>query len=197
MALVVFTGGARCGKSRAAVNLALTRERLGYNVTFAAFGDTGAGADAMRMIEKSRRERPDSFTTIEAYDDPDWLEKVPKDDVLIVDCLDGYLGGLIRRSEETCGTAWDPIADSGEAEVIRLFRDFLNEITRRQGDTIVVTNEVGGGLEPVRGSDRFFRDLLGLANRSLVERADSSYYVVCGRLIDLESLPMTPSWPED
>lgn len=197
MALVVFTGGARCGKSKAAVNLALTRERLGNNVTFVAFGDTQGGADALRVIANARRERPESFTTVEAHDDPDWLDKIPETDLLLLDCLDGYLEGLIRWHDDNYTASRDTIIDGGETDIIKMFGEFLNAISNRRGDTIVVTTEIGGGLEPYYGSDRFFRDLLGLANRSLVERADKSYYVVCGRLIDLEALPMTARWPED
>ncbi len=197
MALVVFTGGARCGKSRAAVSLALSREALGYSVSFVTFGDREGGADALRAIEKARRERPESFNTIEARTDPKWLEKVPDNDLLLIDCLDGYLESLIMWHDSLYEAAGDSIVDSGEAAIIKAFVELLSNLAARQGDTIVVTNEVGGGLDPIHDSARFFRDVLGIANRSLVEHADSAYLVVCGKLIDIKSLPNYAHWPED
>jgi len=58
-----------------------------------------------------------------------------------------------------------------------------------------VTNEAGWGVVPATAAGRLFRDLLGRANRMLVERADAAYLVVAGRVLDLHALPAAPEWP--
>ncbi|MGI6217523.1 MAG: bifunctional adenosylcobinamide kinase/adenosylcobinamide-phosphate guanylyltransferase [Coriobacteriales bacterium] len=197
MALVVFTGGARCGKSKAAVELAKSRESLGSRVTFVAFGDPSAGVERTRLIENAKLLRPDTFDTLEAREDPEWISKVPEENLLLLDCLDGYLDSLVRWHDENYEATGDSLRDSGEKSIIRMFGEFLDTISNRSGDTIVVTTEVGYGLTPTYSSERFFRDLLGLANRKLVDVADSAYMVVCGRLIDLKQLDTVADWPED
>ena len=67
----------------------------------------------------------------------------------------------------------------------------------REGDTIVVSNEVGDGLVPAYATGRLFRDLLGRANRRLIDAADSAWLVVAGRLVDLGALGHDAAWPED
>jgi adenosylcobinamide kinase/adenosylcobinamide-phosphate guanylyltransferase len=67
----------------------------------------------------------------------------------------------------------------------------------RPGDTILVTNEVGDGVVPAFPAARLFRDVLGRANRRLVQSADAAYLVVCGRTIDLLEGPGRVEWPRD
>jgi adenosylcobinamide kinase/adenosylcobinamide-phosphate guanylyltransferase len=68
-------------------------------------------------------------------------------------------------------------------------------LVARSGDTVIVTNEVGSGLVPVYPDGRLFRDVLGRANRLLVDRADAAYLAVSGRLFDLTTLPHDAAWP--
>ena len=70
-------------------------------------------------------------------------------------------------------------------------------LVSRRGDTVVVTNEVGGGVVPAYALGRVFRDVLGRANRALVDGADAAYLCVAGRLVDLHARPTQAIWPED
>ena len=51
-------------------------------------------------------------------------------------------------------------------------------LVSRRGDTMVVTNEVGDGVVPAYARGRVFRDVLGRANRALVDGADAAYLCV-------------------
>jgi adenosyl cobinamide kinase/adenosyl cobinamide phosphate guanylyltransferase len=206
VALVVLTGGARSGKSKAAENLALVRHAAGAPVLVAVFGHSAGGADDeyAERIAKHRADRPEAFATLEYSGVPGWLEAAPADAVLLGECRGTLLG---RVMEEEWRRAAQPDALAA-ADAERLPEGFemacsagLDEIVAalctRTGDTIVVTNEVGDGIVPAFATGRLFRDLLGRANRRLVDSAQAAYLVVAGRLIELTSLPQQASWPQD
>ena len=59
-------------------------------------------------------------------------------------------------------------------------------LRRRQGDTVVVSDEVGLGVHPSTEVGRRFRDALGAANRSVAAEADRVLLVVAGRALELQ-----------
>lgn len=211
MALVVFTGGARSGKSSLAQDLARSRELDGAKITVVVFGDEGLDSEMACRVKHHRQDRPASFRVVEASSTADWLACVPDDEFLLLDCL----GSLVTRAlDETLAAAGIDVAarDDGHAvgdqrivafsaEIGEAFTrrvdDAVLAILKREADTIVVTNEVGDGVVPAYPSGRAFRDVLGRANRRLVHAADAAYLVVCGRAFDLCDLPASVSWPED
>jgi len=204
VALVVITGGARSGKSSAAQRLAETRSSDGVQVVVAAFArDDGADPEFSDRVARHRAQRPVSFATIEAADALSWTTGVPEQALLVVDCLGTLLGLAMEDAFAACGGGdlvdADPLAlPSGyEAQVAARFEPAVEWLAARSGDTIVVTNEVGAGVVPGYASARYFRDLLGTANRRLVSVADVAYLAVCGRLLDLCELPGDATWPVD
>jgi adenosylcobinamide kinase / adenosylcobinamide-phosphate guanylyltransferase len=207
MALVVFTGGSRSGKSRAAEKLALLRAEQGTHVTVAVFGHTAHGDDIEfeTRIERHQRSRPASFSTLEGGGHPEWLGRVPTDDVLIVECLGTCLGrimedvwGDVAAADQTMRDADPTRLPAGfESECQEFLEAVVSGILAREGDTIVVTNEVGGGLVPHYATGRYFCDALGRANRVLVSAANTAYFVVAGRFVDLTALPRDTAWPSD
>ncbi|NTW27960.1 MAG: adenosylcobinamide kinase/adenosylcobinamide phosphate guanyltransferase [Coriobacteriia bacterium] len=204
MALVVFTGGARSGKSRAAQRLAETRALDGTRVVVAVFGrEEPLDAEFAERVARHRASRPAGFETLESRSAEGWMAQVPSDALLVVDCLGTLLGLAMETAWEAC-TGGEVLADAGEtapagleAALDRAFEPTLTWLLSRIGDTIVVTNEVGGGVVPAYLSGRIFRDALGRANRRIVDRAESAYLCVAGRLVDLSVLPQTAPWPED
>jgi adenosylcobinamide kinase/adenosylcobinamide-phosphate guanylyltransferase len=189
MSLIVLTGPVRSGKSGMAERLASER---GGPVVCAVAGWTGDG-EMERRVAAHRASRPDGWSTLEARLDPAWLADVPRDAVLLLDCL----GSVIANAcFEVVGDA--PVAGAAaESAVARAVDGFLAVLLGRAGDTVVVTNETGWGVVPKWASARIFRDELGRANRRLVEAADAAYLVVDGRCVDLSVLPMGPQWPTD
>jgi len=198
MALVVFTGGARCGKSACAQELALKRsETSGQGVTVAVFGNPEGDSQFADQIEENRAQRPSSFKTLEAYYDPNWFDKVPEDDILLIDSLGTVLSSQFEILDTSFEELSDSVGGSDNSRISRAFNGYIARIIGRKGDTIVVTNQVGDGIVPGFDSARLFRNLIGYANDDLVAASDAAYYVVCGRLIDLKELPTVLDWPED
>jgi len=201
MSLVVFTGGARSGKSAAAQRLVATRGEGGANVTVVVFGRDRVDAEFADRVARHRAVRPAHWTTIEASQTTGWSEGIAADSIVLVDCVGTALGLAMEEAYESVVSS-----DLGEAEASCLPDDFEHQTrvrfepilawaTQRLGDTVVVTNEVGDGVIPAFATGRLFRDLLGGANRLLIERADAAYLTVAGRLVDLGRLPSEASWP--
>lgn len=201
MALIVFTGGARSGKSRAAQELAHARALEGIGVTVAVFGLPDIDEEFAARIEAHRADRPAEWATIEVAALGDWERQVPEDRLLVVDCLGTMLGlamdEVFRNTATDDGRRPDGLSPHRERDVEEAFAHHVAWLAGRAGDTIVVTNEVGDGVVPASASGRVFRDVLGRANRLLVDAADAAYLVVCGRLVPLHAQPRTALWPTD
>ena len=173
MALTVLTGGARSGKSAAAVAAAAA---MGAPVTFVATAEPGDEEMAER-IERHRARRPAHWTTLEAtHDLIRAVETVDPADTIIVDCLAIWATNRMLEDVRASDTDTD-IA----AEAARLAR----ALAARPGLALVVTNEVGSGVVPPTPLGRDFRDVLGLVNQAVVRAADDAYLVVAGRLVRL------------
>ena len=57
----------------------------------------------------------------------------------------------------------------------------------RDGDTVVVSEEVGMGVHPSTEVGRRFRDVLGELNQRVAALADKAILVVAGRVLPLEA----------
>ena len=202
MALVLITGGARSGKSCAAEQLALSRALDGAVVTVAVFGSE-SDAEMTDRIAHHRAHRPDGFRTLAAEDSRSWLSQVPEDSLLVIDCIGTCLGRAMLEVWESCAAAGADMTDAAElpagfepAFTARVTA-IVAGLAERVGDTIVVTNEVGGGVVPAYATGRIFRDELGRANRSLVDVSDAAFLAVAGRMVDLTVAPRSLFWPTD
>jgi adenosylcobinamide kinase/adenosylcobinamide-phosphate guanylyltransferase len=186
MALVVITGGARSGKSAVATRLATAH---GDPVVVAVAGVDDGDPEMAARIDRHRADRPDGWTTLEVAGVPvaDWIPRVPAGACLVVDCLGTLLSGLLFRIATT----------PEEAAAEETARALVDALVTREGDTVVITNEVGSGVVPVSASGRLFRDVLGRANARLVDAADRAYLVVAERCFDLTALPREAAWPSD
>lgn len=195
--LVVITGGVRSGKSAAAERLALQR---GGDVVVAAFGSSEGDSEMEERIERHRGSRPEGWTTLEPAGSDGWLADVPADALLVIDCL-GTLAGRVMaeewRTEDGHFVDADALPADYAGRVLERVADMIAAIVARPGDTLVVTNEVGDGIVPAFATGRLFRDVIGRANRALVDAADAAWLVVAGRMLDLTSLPRDARWPED
>lgn len=203
MALVLFTGGARSGKSAAAEELARHRSLDGATVVALVFGRVDGDPEMAERIARHQAGRPAQFEVVEVSEAATAMAAIDSDSFLLVDCL-GTLVGLIMAEEwpseahgDDVGEAVGDLAPGYRARVEERVDALVRALCDRSADTIVVTNEVGSGIVPPYGSGRLFRDVLGRANRTLASRADRSYLAVCGRLAELSALSPSPAWPED
>ncbi|GIV90457.1 MAG: adenosylcobinamide kinase/adenosylcobinamide phosphate guanyltransferase [Chloroflexus sp.] len=172
--IILFTGGARSGKSRCAERYAT---RLSEHVVYLATAT--ADDDEMRLrIEHHRRRRPSTWRTVEATAHlATVLAELPAGTVVLLDCLSLLVSNLLLANES------DP-----EPAIEREITDLLAVVARRDLTLIAVTNEVGMGIVPAYPLGRQYRDLLGLANQRVAAVAAEVYLVVCGIPVELRAL---------
>ena len=188
--LIALTGGARSGKSTAAVSAAMSMEAP---VTFIATAEAGDAEMAAR-IERHRTDRPSDWTTIEA---PIRLaaavRSVDAGATIVIDCLSMWVSNrmLAERSGAPPGPA--PRLSGGEQHSADFTRSMVKEVSdlgvrlrERSGTAIVVTNEVGSGIVPANPLGRAYRDVLGSVNQAIFASANRAYLVVAGRLLHLQ-----------
>ena len=166
--LIFYTGGARAGKSAAALARAraLGEDEVSFIATARADDEEMA-----RRIEAHRDERPAAWETIEEPRDAAAALGRAAHEVVVLDCLTLLVSNLLLEGGE---------------EAVRAGVSGLLETWRKSGKTlIVVSNEVGMGIVPENALARRYRDLLGWANRTLAAAADEAWLVVAGRQIPL------------
>jgi adenosyl cobinamide kinase/adenosyl cobinamide phosphate guanylyltransferase len=166
--------------------------------TVVVFGRETQDQEFAERIARHRADRPEHWTTLEADDASGWSARVPEGETVLVDCM-GTLLGLIMEEAGLEAEPADPevLPAAFEAHVESALGDIVGWLLSRRGDTVVVTNEVGEGVVPAYALGRVFRDVLGRANRALVDGADAAYLCVAGRLVDLCAIPTEATWPED
>ena len=162
--ITLVLGGARSGKSAVAERLA---GALPQPVTYLATAtvDQGDADHAARVAAHVARRDP-SWTT---------LETGPA----LTDALRTTTGTVLVDS---LGTWVAAHLDAGP-EVGAL----CDVLTRRTGDAVVVSEEVGLGVHPSSEVGRRFRDALGEVNTAVAAVADEVLLVVAGRVLPLEA----------
>lgn len=188
--LAVLTGPVRSGKSSQGLALALAS---GRPVVLAA-GGMPDDEEMARRIARHREGRSGDITVIETAGDADWYHRVPGDACLLLDCLGTVLGsalaGLVRAGAEVADAA-------AEARAEAVADGLVTWLVTRDAPTVVVTNEVGWGVVPATPLGRLFRDVMGRANRTLVDSADAAWLVVSGRCLPLDQLDQEVTWPQE
>ena len=163
--ITLVLGGARSGKSTVAERLAA---RLGPAVTYVATG-TADDEDMAARIEAHRARRPPAWETIELVATDDLAPTLrATDGPVLLDAL---------------GT-WMARAAAFRVDAVAL----CEALRQREGDTVVVSEEVGLGVHPSSEAGRHFRDELGALNRRVADIADDVLFVVAGRVLPLGPL---------
>jgi adenosylcobinamide kinase/adenosylcobinamide-phosphate guanylyltransferase len=162
--VMLVLGGVRSGKSRYAQAQASRFDR----VTFVATARR-SDAEMRRKIAAHRRERPRDWKTVEAQRNLDQiiLREGASADLLLVDCLTTYWGGLLTAR----GVA--PARRQHLASVV-------DAIATTRASVFLVSNEVGSGVVPAFKSGRLFRDLLGEVNQQVARVANRVVLLVAG-----------------
>jgi adenosylcobinamide kinase/adenosylcobinamide-phosphate guanylyltransferase len=172
--IVLFTGGARSGKSTRAEQYA---GQLGRPVLSLATAQ--AGDDEMReRIAAHRRQRPAGWATREVpIAVAATLSTLDVGTVVLLDCLSLLVSNLLLANEPNAAAVVD-------AEIAGL----IAAARARDLVLIVVTNEVGQGIVPAYPLGRTYRDLLGRANQQIAAAAAEVYLLVCGIPVEVRAL---------
>lgn len=163
--ITLVLGGTRSGKSEVAERLAGTG---GRPVTYVATARVDPDdADHVERIVRHRDRRPTGWSTVECPDPgtlPEVLRRTPG--AVLVDSLGTWLTGHPDLEPDTAA--------------------LIDALTAREGDTVVVSEEVG--LSPHAPTDlgRRFVDQLGLLNQRVAAVAGHALLVVAGRTLRLD-----------
>ena len=162
--VILVLGGVRSGKSHCAQSEA---SRFS-GVTFIATARR-SDAEMRRKIAAHRRERPSGWKTVEASAALDVVirREGQQAELLLVDCLTTYCGGLLSRSRTESGRH-------------RHLEALVDAIRLTPASMFIVSNEVGSGVVPAFKSGRLFRDLLGEMNQQVARVADRVVLLVAG-----------------
>lgn len=189
--LTLITGGARCGKSRLAETLAYeSRLPVYYLATMPRIdGDT----EQFQRIEKHRRRRPASWSTVECS-----MQVVPAIEGLslgpaaaILDCLSLEVTSVMLQN----GAEVDPYSTEDLVEhSVKCILDAMQ--LRNDIHFYVVTNETGWGIVPENPLARAFRDFLGTANQRFAQAAEDVYLMCAGLKIQLKPQPNDRALPQ-
>lgn len=176
--LIAYTGGARSGKSTAALRAAAS---LDAPVTFIVTAEAGDDEMAER-IERHRADRPAGWTTIEApIDLAAAVSHIGAGATIVIDCLSMWVSNRMLA-----GGAGEEGVDAARAgEIMAQTSELVAGLQGREGTSVVVTNEVGSGVVPATPLGRAYRDVLGSVNQIVVGAADRAYLVVAGKLLEL------------
>ena len=162
--IALVSGGAASGKSEFAEALALrlAGERPRYYVAAMEVFDEES---RRRVLRHRQLRRGKGFLTLERPRDLPGLA-LPGEGVALVECMSNLL------ANECFGTPPSPDPEQAAVEgVLHL---------ARQGDVVVVTNELFSDGMDYDPETLAYLDVLARLNRAVARRADRVYEVVCG-----------------
>ena len=159
--LTLVLGGARSGKSRHGEALVEAAPPPWYYVATAEALDD----EMRRRIDDHRNRRGADWRTVEApLDLAAALDAAPDGAPVLVDCLTLWLSNLMIEDRPV-----GPAADG-----------LIEALERRNGRTVLVSNEVGLGIVPENRLARDFRDAAGNLHRRVAAIAQHVHFMVAG-----------------
>jgi adenosylcobinamide kinase/adenosylcobinamide-phosphate guanylyltransferase len=91
--------------------------------------------------------------------------------LVLIDCLTLWISNCL----------WPPGSDAADQVAWHRERsDFLDALSARAADVIIVTNEVGTGIVPGNAAARIFRDEQGWLNQAVAAVCDEVFFVTAG-----------------
>lgn len=159
----LIAGGARSGKSRHALELARSSDRVLHIIATAQALDSAMS----ERIRRHQSERGAEWTLVE---EPKYLSALVDGfgarDTIVVDCLTLWLSNWLSADD---ASAW---AEEKQA--------FLSAIADSSAHWILVTNETGMGVIPMGELSRQFIDESGWLHQQIAQIADHVTLVMFG-----------------
>ena len=159
--LTLVLGGARSGKSRYAESLIARLPQPWIYIATAEARDDEMAA----RVAAHRAHREAGWQTVEApHAVPEALTQAPAEAAVLVDCLTLWLTNVMLGSFDV------------ENRTVKL----EDALRAREGQTVLVSNEVGLGIVPEWELGRRFRDAQGILNQRMAALADRVVLMVAG-----------------
>jgi adenosylcobinamide kinase/adenosylcobinamide-phosphate guanylyltransferase len=166
--VTLVLGGARSGKSRYAEWLISTYPKPWVYIATAEAKDS----EMAERIAAHRARREEGWQTVEApHELPEALAAAPGDAAVLVDCLTLWLSNLML----------------GNFKVDVMIARLEQALAKRQGPTVLVSNEVGLGIVPDNELARRFRDTQGNLNQQIAANAARVIMMVAGIPVAVKS----------
>jgi adenosylcobinamide kinase/adenosylcobinamide-phosphate guanylyltransferase len=164
--LIYITGGIRSGKSRYAVELA---RALAKKVVFVATCLPTKDRELVQRIKRHRKDRPKHWRTIENRIDLAELifEWRGRADLVLIDCLTLHVSGRLMQNE-------------GESKICSRVERLCKAAVSSPITTVIVSNEVGGGLVPGTDLGRKFQNAMGRTNQIVARYAEKVVVMISG-----------------
>ncbi|WP_405445360.1 bifunctional adenosylcobinamide kinase/adenosylcobinamide-phosphate guanylyltransferase [Streptomyces erythrochromogenes] len=171
-------GGTRSGKSLQAER----RLEAHPDVVYAA---TGGGRDGnpdwLHRVHQHRERRPAHWRTVETLDLlPLLAEDGPP---LLIDCLASWLAGAMEQIDAGDDTAW---LGGGQEKLRARSAELAAAVREARRRVVLVSSEVGSGVEPGTAWQRRYRDELGWLNAAVGGTCEEVLLVVAGQVLALK-----------
>ncbi|MFT4745656.1 MAG: adenosylcobinamide kinase/adenosylcobinamide-phosphate guanylyltransferase [Nonlabens sp.] len=188
MSTHLMIGGARSGKSRHAMELALASGlQPVYVATSMPYGDDGEFAD---RVARHRGDRGPEWRTVEEPIDLIGVltqHRAP-DTFVVVDCLTLWLTNLLFADDMAAAVAIDEDPDAVIGVDVKVAVGRVSSATHAlceavrlgTGPVAFVSNEVGQGTVPMHALTRSFRDQQGWLNQKMAHTVDHVRLLVAG-----------------
>ncbi|MDR2460530.1 MAG: bifunctional adenosylcobinamide kinase/adenosylcobinamide-phosphate guanylyltransferase [Deltaproteobacteria bacterium] len=172
--LTLFIGGAKSGKTKAALSEAAKYPAPRIYLATAQ----GLDCEMQDRIKRHQAERGPEWRTLEAPLDPSAaIRGLDSDSLILMDCLTLWFSNLLLAK---------PFEEQGIDYYTDQVELLVSAMDDYKGPIILVSNELGSGIVPMDAPTRLYRDAVGLAHQRLAAFATQAYLVVAGLHIKLK-----------
>ncbi|MBW8172928.1 bifunctional adenosylcobinamide kinase/adenosylcobinamide-phosphate guanylyltransferase [Ornithinimicrobium sp. Arc0846-15] len=169
--IALILGGTRSGKSAVAESL-ITKWAVGAPVTYLATALVDArDADHAARVQTHQDRRGSGWITRELAEDEDLTQVLAATSgPVLLDSLGTWLTRHFDEATESFSVDVEPV---------------LAALARRDGDTVIVSEEVGLAVHPPTRLGRRYVDAIGHLNQQVSAVADHRALVVAGQVLSL------------
>lgn len=174
---MLILGGARSGKSRYALNLALDHARVAGGAPGMIATAQALDGEMEARIQRHKEERSDDWIcTEEPIHLPRAIDQLaPQCGCILVDCLTLWLSNIMHADRDIAGDT----------------QALIDAVERAPCRVVLVSNEVGLGLVPETPLGRAFRDAQGRLNQTLAAVCGQVSFIAAGLPMHLKGAPRT------
>lgn len=163
--LTFITGGARSGKSRHAMELAL---QWSDNPLYVATSRKWDDEEFRQRVHRHRQERDHRWTSIEEEKYLSRLDFSCRGRVVVIDCVTLWLTNFfidLKYDVDAC---------------LEACKKEIDALCQKEATLLVISNEIGMGVHAETEIGRKFTDLQGWMNQYMAAKADQVLLMVSG-----------------